>query len=130
MTLNISHVKRTENFMIPGLWFSRCANGQTDRKTDKQTKRRTTHLTVSAHKRENYGRLLREVKSYLKWMRDILSSKCCSLREKIAKNRYWPLEVFRMASAAPTGKAGAKGKVCLLIHLSKIPNHVLKYVTQ
>jgi len=36
---------------------------------------------------------------------------CRSLQEKIAKYRYWPLEVFRMASAAAAGKTGAKSKV-------------------
>jgi len=40
-----------------------------------------------------------------------LVSNCCSLRDKIAKLRYLPLEVFRMASSAPAGKAGAKAKV-------------------
>jgi len=55
--------------------------------------------------------------------------KCCSLRDKIAKHRYWPLEVFRIASAAPTGKAAAKGKVCCScrLKLKKYTIFLLKY---
>jgi hypothetical protein len=33
----------------------------------------------------------------------------CSLRERIAKYRYWPVEVFRSAAAGAGG--GKKGKV-------------------